>query len=128
MMKQNIGDTWGYVRVTDIRMETRHSHDGAVSARWGEKTIHLKCQCGKEFSLPYEKFPGRRALKDCGCGIAVDRVSEDLRTSQSIYIEMELLKEITRWAFKNGVSTSKAIVTLAKIGLVDAKKAAAKEK
>lgn len=69
------GETWGALHCTDTENIKRVLDDGAVKETSHEDQYHLVCACGKEFTIWADDFPGRKSMKDCGCGASAPTIN-----------------------------------------------------
>jgi len=76
--------------------------------------MELTCLCGKTIALWASRFPGKRKLKDCGCG----RSSRDHSyVVVGVSLPLETREDVERFRQAEGLSFSRAIVELVRRGL-----------
>lgn len=77
MAKIHEGDRWG--RLVCVRVQSGKKtilFDGG-SEEVPYMAATLECECGKEVVVDRDEFKGKRAVRDCGCGLA----GEDMGTT-----------------------------------------------
>ena len=85
----------------------------------------LRCDCGYEWELPRENFPGRRALRSCGqpeCTVATNRpkTGREIHAAIGISIPVALIEQVKAYAAQTKVNTSRAAAELLYKGLAAA--------
>lgn len=114
MAKVEVGDKWGSLEVTDIRIEPITRIDGAVKETRNECSIYMRCKCGNEFSRAEREMPGRRELRDCGCGLSSNNSRPELFT---VSLDRSTAARLMDYCRDNRVNTSSAIRFLLRAGL-----------
>lgn len=134
----NIGDYWGTLHVVSMREEPIYHTN-----QWGERHQNpaysrqiytIQCDCGKQFELAEEQFPGRRRMRTCpDCVKRANQVADSaLATISSIrgagsskgpsvttavYIPIWMFNKIEQLAEGNRGSRNAAIVEILSKGL-----------
>lgn len=66
------GVRWGRLVCTEVGIEwksdIREEFGGDIARQC--KYYELRCDCGREFRVWKSGFPGKRKMRDCGCGLA----------------------------------------------------------
>lgn len=73
----------------------------------------LKCECGKEFQVQVANCPGKRALRDCGCGAGGSRY----QITVSLYAPITLLRDVDSYAAHHNQTPKSAFMLLVREGL-----------
>lgn len=107
------GDKWGALTCTYSGMRTFEEEDGPVTIERKVWCYVLQCECGKEVVVPRWEFKGKRAVRDCGCGVAIQGGSMMVTVS----VPRELQKRVLDMAVEDGVLVSHAWARLARWGL-----------
>ena len=71
------GAKWGHLKCQEVKsgfLTAGNATDGFRSRL--AVTYELLCSCGKQISVRATQFPGKRLMRDCGCGVA----DEDYRS------------------------------------------------
>lgn len=114
--KLSVGTKWSRMECIDIKLSKKEltDGDGAVFESWDEVQYTFLCECGKTVKMWQDAWPGKRAMKDCGCGLA----DEDLGSVMMAFTGPAQFKlNVRRYARTKGWSFSRAIVELVKAGL-----------
>ena len=71
MERVKAGQVWARVKCLRVVDTTREREwEGGGSETFSYKAYVLQCECGKEFEVLDMEFKGKRATKDCGCGLS----------------------------------------------------------
>jgi hypothetical protein len=112
-MVNRIGDRWGKLELTDIYTDNVKTVRNGVTDIIPSLFYELTCKCGKTKSISSGMFPGRRKMRDCGCGSADNgggRIT-------SAYIHENIFVQVTHYAKEQGITVSKAIGQLCETAL-----------
>lgn len=123
--KISVGDSWGKLVVERVWEEDESQLDGAVTYTYPERFAALRCSCGNEVTIRVKDFPGRRNLRDCGCGAAARRVYvpkgpkpiSERHVQLSVSLRMETVGLLQAYAQSQGFSASRAIDQLLSLAL-----------
>lgn len=77
-----IGARFGSLKVLSINRNAdveRYDGDG-VTSTYSETVYEFACDCGKRVRVPAKDFKGKRAVRDCGCGMGYRGVAKELIT------------------------------------------------
>lgn len=67
-----IGARWGRVECTGVKEREFVEYDEFNMENTGKYDfLQFLCDCGKRFEVRWDLWKGKRAAKDCGCGIAL---------------------------------------------------------
>ena len=104
------GDGWASLPCLAIQTDLKRTTEGSVVIERWEKTIYLACKCGREYTLPFRHFTGKRKIRDCGCGLS----SLDLepRAVTTISLPHVTLRQMKMWAGEHGLNLSQAITRM----------------
>lgn len=102
----NEGERWGQLHCIRVwnDIETKRNEFGLEETVVTPKA-KIRCNCGREFEIRIALFPGKRRLKDCGCGLSIRAAA---RTVLTAYLPVTTLHRLRAYAGKRGVSISQA--------------------
>lgn len=90
------GDKWGRLECTRLIVshEIETADDGAggvyeTGNSWDELKYELQCECGRVVVVRDQEFHGKRAMKDCGCGMG----AKDGRSMSRAFTVPQVLSE-----------------------------------
>lgn len=110
------GAAWSALTCTDVRIVRKTKTLGpGITETFDIVTYDLECQCGKRLSMSAADFPGRRHMKDCGCGTSVNRMP----TVIAVYLPLKLVERVDARASAEGLSRSRLIRNLLISGMVN---------
>lgn len=125
-----LGNTWAAITVIDLYEEDKKVQESpGITATYKVEMVEFRCECGAEWSIEQDAFPGRRKLKDCGCGAGSKKteiikggVRRMQRTGEtkvivSTYLPVSLRDSISERAVKQNVSFNMATMELLLLGL-----------
>jgi len=104
---------WGTLQLINIQEHIRRVEQSGGWEEFPDVQLTLICHCGKEFTVWQSEFPGKRKMKDCGCGMA-ERAKRALVTFCTTDTN---LKRITAYALDQRMTLSKACAEIVEIGL-----------
>ncbi len=112
MMQMRVGDRWGRLTLTDIYTEIVETRHNGVTDSTPTQFYEVRCECGSTKVLSKSSFPGRRKMRDCGCGTGVSggRIT-------AAYIDGPTYAQVSTYAREHGLTISKGIVELCRAGL-----------
>lgn len=131
-MSYIVSNHWAHLALVGIRRVpitgTTPSGEEYVMDTHGPLLMHLRCDCGTEFTIKKDEFPGRRLLRFCGrpeCPHGPKppkarraRNLADPGLMVSAFFPGSLATQVTEWARRNNVSFSEGLRQLAIKGLV----------
>lgn len=121
--KLEVGTKWG--RLECVKIEKREDGvrdpDGNVFASFVFEMYTFKCECGKQFEMTEESWPGKRAMKDCGCGLSDN---DGAHVFFNFTGPLAIREAVTVYKKKYEVSFSRACVELLQKGIEQEKKTA----
>ena len=99
--------------------------EGFIDSAGGPRMLKLRCDCGYEWEIEADAFPGRRRLKNCGrMGVCpyvpipkLKKRPEDRVMSQSITLPISIVNQIAAFARKKDFNFSRACAELITAGL-----------
>ena len=94
------GARWNAVTAIETAMVnevTPGNSDGSVLDYANVKKHILKCDCGKLFEIAVKDCPGKRAVKDCGCGIGAV-LGGEYKANLAVYLPLSMIKEVDDYA------------------------------
>ena len=96
-MRIQAGDRWNRVQCIDISSVERTVPwiGGGGSDIFELEVLTLKCECGKEFTIDKRDFPGKRRVKDCGCGIGFE---DGVPIVRAVSMPLELWRQVKEYA------------------------------
>ena len=109
--KLEIGLRWEHLEAISSGVR---DHEIEIQPGWSEvypdsQYFVLKCDCGNEIEVWGKDWKGKRALKDCGCGLsALDQV----KAVKCISLPLVVWQKLKAYANKKGLTASKAISDL----------------
>ena len=112
----HVNERWGQLEVIDMDFQevTEHPYEGITSTS-NVIIAKLKCNCGKVFEIRRDQFPGKRRMKDCGCGIAK---TDGLCVMTAMSLPFSLMQTIKAFADKETKSNkSRAMQILMRRGI-----------
>lgn len=113
-----VGDSWGALSVQSMYYKDYEISDGAVTESGRACFAELKCACGTSMEMKASDFPGKRALRDCGCGAADEKKIKEYKTITSYYLPLGLLQAVDEWRNTHKCrGMSHAVAQLLQIGL-----------
>jgi hypothetical protein len=112
-MAQQIGDEWGAFKLSDIYTESVSTTHNGITDIIPTRFMVLDCSCGKRKTIAAGSFPGRRKMRDCGCGSSIPMGGK----ITAAYVPDETLKRIKTYASEQGLTVSKAITILCETAL-----------
>lgn len=88
-------------------------HPLVLDSHGGPHMLRLRCDCGHEWEIEAEAFPGRRALRSCGRFLCPHtpkpRAKRERGSAYCVYLPMKTASLINDYAIQHGVSFSRAI-------------------
>jgi hypothetical protein len=99
-----------------------------VADSQGPRMWRLRCDCGYEWEIERDAFPGRRQMRRCNrpeCPHGKPAIKTPLPPKPprlpgmafTVYVTAELGKAVEHFAIRNGITYPEALRRLAKIGL-----------
>ena len=117
MAGYEVGDKWGHLEITDIRVEDVVIEENGVTERYSECRVYMSCNCGNKFYKPQAEMPGKRQLQDCGCGCGKrSSVRPDMF---SVGLDPKTADHLYRFCRVNGVDLSGGLKYLIRRGLAE---------
>lgn len=114
--KLEAGTKWG--RLECIKVEKREDGlkdpDGNIFAEFTFEVYTFQCECGKQFEMTEEAWPGKRAMKDCGCGMSDN---DGANVFFNFTGPLAVREAVTAYKKAHGVSFSRACVELLQKGI-----------
>jgi len=108
-MKSQIkaGMQWGPMRVVKSEIVERDEELGpGVKMRWKDERFMLQCECGKTWWVWKKDWKGKRAVKDCGCGLAAQ---EGRRMMLPVLIGTRQIGWLEKYAGEHEVSRAEVV-------------------
>lgn len=117
MLKE--GDKWAAVIVIGNEMTSEQVTHRGVTETVMFRVLEFRCDCGEPIVMKSGDFPGRRKMRDCGCGIWArqSEVKPVKMTTTSIYIPIEIMRRLRQYAADNDTTPNKAISRVLDDGL-----------
>ena len=105
------GDKWGRVECIDIGQVARvQEFEGGGSDTTYFKAYTLRCECGNVIEVLVTEWLGKRATKDCGCGIS----SQDgVSVTMAISVPLSVREAIHQIAHKHTNGNMSMAITVA---------------
>lgn len=112
-MRPNIkvGDRWACLTIISEGNSELEAYEGR-----GRNYYVLRCLCGHEFRQFRHEWPGKRQLRDCGCGIADER--EGVIVNVSVNMPLKVRLDVKEYADRQDTSFSRAASELMQYGLL----------
>ncbi|HEX6825461.1 MAG TPA: hypothetical protein VF077_04010 [Nitrospiraceae bacterium] len=107
---------WGALTVTGITEKWREVQisDG-LTEEVRDYRLYMRCDCGKTVEMFKSEFPGKKEMRDCGCGVGNSR--RGVSQIKSFYVSDQLCEQIQVYALKNKLTFSAAVSELVAVGL-----------
>lgn len=114
--KMETGTSWARLRCVKAEVVTIQIRDGDGRPfdSYDEAQYDFECDCGKKFSMSADVWPGKRKMKDCGCGISVD---DGVIVVYNFTGPLHLRREIEKYQKSRGLSFSRACVEVMREGV-----------
>jgi hypothetical protein len=101
--------------VVEVAVERRKIDcGGGVTDSWDETRVRLRCSCGGELAVWKSDWPGRRMVRDCGCGVAL---LDGRIVSACVSMPLRVKLAVGKHARQRGTSFSRAVQDLVEAGL-----------
>lgn len=110
-----LGDHWGALTITELFTEHVAVKSHGITEESDVQQVTVRCDCGETKTIPRNRFPHKRTMRDCGCGAA--NSTREMKTVLSVYITMATAQRITNYAAIQRYTKSHAAEELLSIGL-----------
>ena len=106
--KLEVGLRWGRLEAVSSNVEDREIE---IQPGWSEthkdaEYFVLKCDCGNEIRIWKNEWKGKKALRDCGCGMAA---LDGATTTLCVTMPIRTYQTLKGYAGRKGLTISKAI-------------------
>lgn len=111
-----VGDAWGRLKVVEIvqRVIERDTGDGGFEQYTASVAV-LECDCGERVDCEVKLFPGKRRVRDCGCGLSE---RDGMQVGFSATLPVGLIEEVRELARREGAgSFSQVLAVVVRKGL-----------
>jgi hypothetical protein len=109
-----VGDKWGKLRITKIYSEIATVKTPGRTDNLPILFYEFQCECGKVKTIVASTFPGRRKMRDCGCGWAAPCGAG---RATGAFIDLKLYDAIVKYSKLKGITVSRAIGVLCRSAL-----------
>lgn len=114
-----VGTRFGRMQCTDIVQKDYYigESDNGVAVKYPDHAHYIfKCDCGTTVERAEITWKGKRAEKDCGCGLAFQ---DGMGRGVSCYMPMALITALYVYAKAKGININQAIILFVRKGLVE---------
>lgn len=114
-MKLTLGEHWGSITVKELFDEEVSVKSNGITETITVPQVVVQCDCGELKTIPRLRFPNKRTLRDCGCGIA--NSTREMKTVMTVYVSVNTVLRVQNYAANNQLTKSRATEELLSIGL-----------
>lgn len=85
-----VGDSWGKLTCIGFGVEVTRETSNGITEEIRTRIMDVECSCGTVVFVHADDFPGRRKMKDCGCGAG----KSDTKILISLYLPLRLVQKL----------------------------------